>query len=209
MIVKNIEKRIKINKTMAIATVIFAIVIVIVGFSYSYKIVQDSRKSIYILDNGVPVLVKQTDELLNRPVEYKAQVELFHRLFFTLAPDDEYINKNIDKALYLMDDSAKKELSNLTEKGWYNQIISSNATVSIQTDSINIDLNSKRFMYYGTQMINRKISLIIRKLITQGTFKDIPRTPNNAHGVLLENWNILDNTEHLNRASNRGTRTAT
>ena len=195
MIVKNIEKRIKINKTMAIATVIFAIVIVIVGFSYSYKIVQDSRKSIYILDNGVPVLVKQTDELLNRPVEYKAQVELFHRLFFTLAPDDEYINKNIDKALYLMDDSAKKERSNLTEKGWYNQIISSNATVSIQTDSINIDLNSKRFMYYGTQMINRKTSLIIRKLITQGTFKDIPRTPNNEHGVLLENWNILDNTE--------------
>ena len=195
MIVKNIEKRIKINKTMAIATVIFAIVIVIVGFSYSYKIVQDSRKSIYILDNGVPVLVKQTDELLNRPVEYKAQVELFHRLFFTLSPDDEYINKNIDKALYLMDDSAKKERSNLTEKGWYNQIISSNATVSIQTDSINIDLNSKRFMYYGTQMINRKTSLIIRKLITQGTFKDIPRTPNNAHGVLLENWNILDNTE--------------
>ena len=195
MIVKNIEKRIKINKTMAIATVIFAIVIVIVGFSYSYKIVQDSRKSIYILDNGVPVLVKQTDELLNRPVEYKAQVELFHRLFFTLAPDDEYINKNIDKALYLMDDSAKKERSNLTEKGWYNRIISSNATVSIQTDSINIDLNSKRFMYYGIQMINRKTSLIIRKLITQGTFKDIPRTPNNAHGVLLENWNILDNTE--------------
>ena len=195
MIVKNIEKRIKINKTMAIATVIFAIVIVIVGFSYSYKIVQDSRKSIYILDNGVPVLVKQTDELLNRPVEYKAQVELFHRLFFTLTPDDEYINKNIDKALYLMDDSAKKERSNLTEKGWYNQIISSNATVSIQTDSINIDLNNKRFMYYGTQMINRKTSLIIRKLITQGTFRDIPRTPNNAHGVLLENWNILDNTE--------------
>ncbi|EKY12949.1 conjugative transposon protein TraK [Capnocytophaga sp. oral taxon 324] len=195
MIVKNIEKRIKINKTMAIATVIFAIVIVIVGFSYSYRIVQDSRKSIYILDNGVPVLVKQTDELLNRPVEYKAQVELFHRLFFTLAPDDEYINKNIDKSLYLMDDSAKKERSNLTEKGWYNQIISSNATVSIQTDSINIDLNNKKFMYYGTQMINRKTSLIIRKLITQGTFRDIPRTPNNAHGVLLENWNILDNTE--------------
>lgn len=195
MIVKNIEKRIKINKTMAIATVIFAIVIVIVGFSYSYRIVQDSRKSIYILDNGVPVLVKQTDELLNRPVEYKAQVELFHRLFFTLAPDDEYINKNIDKSLYLMDDSAKKERSNLTEKGWYNQIISYNATVSIQTDSINIDLNNKKFMYYGTQMINRKTSLIIRKLITQGTFRDIPRTPNNAHGVLLENWNILDNTE--------------
>jgi conjugative transposon TraK protein len=195
MIVKNIEKRIKINKTMAIATVIFAMVIVIVGFTYSYKIVQDSRRSIYILDNGIPVLVKQTDELLNRPVEYKAQIDLFHKLFFTLMPDDEYIKKNVDKSLYLIDDTAKRERENLLEKGFYNQIISSNATVSIQTDSINLDLNTKKFVYYGTQMINRKTSLIIRKLITQGYFKDIARTPNNAHGVLLENWNIIDNSE--------------
>lgn len=195
MIVKNIEKRINVNKNMAIATVFFAIVIVIVGFTYSYKIVQDSRRSIYILDNGIPVLVKQTDELLNRPVEYKAQIDLFHKLFFTLMPDDEYIKKNIDKSLYLIDDTAKRERENLFEKGFYNQIISSNATVSIQTDSINIDLNSKKFVYYGTQMINRKSSLIIRRLITQGSFKDIARTPNNAHGVLLENWNIVDNSE--------------
>ena len=109
MIVKNIEKRIQINKSMALASVVFAIVIVIVGFMYSYKIVQESRKSIYILDNGIPVLVKQTDELLNRPVEYEAQIDLFHKLFFTLVPDDEFIRKNIDKSLYLMDDSAKKE----------------------------------------------------------------------------------------------------
>ena len=195
MIVKNIEKRIKINKNIAIATVIFAMVIVIVGFTYSYKIVQDSRRSIYILDNGIPVLVKQTDELLNRPVEYKAQIDLFHKLFFTLMPDDEYIKNNLDKSLYLIDDTAKRERENLLEKGFYNQIISSNATVSIQTDSINLDLNTKKFVYYGTQMINRKTSLIIRKLITQGYFKDIARTPNNAHGVLLENWNIVDNSE--------------
>ena len=195
MIVKNIEKRIKINTRVAMATVIFAITIVIVGFFYSYKIVQDARKSLYILDNGVPVLVKQTDELLNRPVEYKAQIELFHRLFFTLAPDEQYITKNIDKSLYLIDDTAKRERENLHEKGYYNQIISSNATVSIQTDSIQVDLNNKKFIFYGTQMINRKSSLIIRKLITQGSFRDIPRTPNNTHGVLLENWNILDNSE--------------
>lgn len=195
MIVKNIEKRIKINKNISIATVILAMVIVIVGFIYSYKIVRDARKSLYVIDNGIPVLVKQTDELLNRPVEYKAQIELFHKLFFTLVPDDAYINENIDKSLYLIDDTGKKERNNLLEKGFYNQIISSNATVSVRTDSININLNDKKFIYYGTQMINRRSSLITRRLITQGYFKDIARTPNNAHGVLLENWNILDNTE--------------
>ena len=195
MIVKNIEKRIKINKNVSIATVILAMIIVIVGFIYSYKIVRDARKSLYVIDNGIPVLVKQTDELLNRPVEYKAQIELFHKLFFTLVPDDAYINENIDKSLYLIDDTGKKERNNLLEKGFYNQIISSNATVSVRTDSINVNLNDKKFIYYGTQMINRRSSLITRRLITQGSFKDIARTPNNAHGVLLENWNILDNTE--------------
>ncbi|MCB4235771.1 hypothetical protein LDL59_13645 [Kaistella anthropi] len=60
------------------------------------------------MDNGVPVLAKQTDVLLNRPVEYKAQIELFHRLFFTLAPDDAYIKENIQKSLYLIDDSGKR-----------------------------------------------------------------------------------------------------
>jgi len=195
MIVKNIEKRIKINKSVSIATVILAMVIVIVGFIYSYKIVRDARKSLYVIDNGIPVLVKQTDELLNRPVEYKAQIELFHKLFFTLVPDDAYINENIDKSLYLIDDTGKKERNNLLEKGFYNQIISSNATVSVRTDSINVNLNDKKFIYYGTQMINRRSSLITRRLITQGSFKDIARTPNNAHGVLLENWNILDNSE--------------
>lgn len=199
MLVKNIEKRIKINRSVSIATIIFAMIIVIVGFSYSYKIVEDSRKSIYIIDNGIPLLVKQTDELLNRPVEYKSQIELFHRLFFTLAPDDEYINQNINKALYLIDDTAKRERGNLIEKGFYNQVISSNAMVSIQADSINMDLNTKKFTFYGKQMINRKTSLIIRRLITQGTFRDIPRTPNNAHGVLLENWSILDNSDISNR----------
>ena len=97
MLIKNIEQKIKINKAVSLGAIAFAVIIVIAGFFLAYKMIQDSRKSIYILDNGVPVLAKQTDELLNRPVEYKAQIELFHRLFFTLAPDDAYIKENIEK----------------------------------------------------------------------------------------------------------------
>ena len=200
MLVKNIEQKIKINKTVSIASILFAVLIVIVGFIFAYKLVQDSRKSLYVIDNGVPVLVKQTDELLNRPVEYKSQIELFHRLFFTLAPDDRYIKENVEKSLYLIDDSGKKEYTNLREKGFYNQIISGNSLVTIRNDSIKMDLPNKKFIYYGTQMINRKNTLIIRKLITEGNFEDMIRSPNNPHGVLLRNWRILDNSEMSNKA---------
>ena len=200
MLVKNIEQKIKINKSVSIASILFAVVIVIVGFVFAYQLIQDSRKSLYVIDNGVPILVKQTDELLNRPVEYKSQVELFHRLFFTLAPDDRYIKENVEKSLYLIDDSGKKEYTNLREKGFYNQIISGNSLVTVRADSIKMDLPNRKFIYYGTQMINRKNSLIIRKLITEGNFEDMIRSPNNPHGVLLRNWRILDNSELSNKA---------
>ncbi|MDY0930699.1 conjugative transposon protein TraK [Chryseobacterium sp. CFBP8996] len=199
MLVKNIEQKIKINKAISVAAIVFAVIVVIAGFVTAYQLVRDSRKSLYVIDNGVPILVKQTDELLNRPVEYRSQIELFHRLFFTLAPDDRYIKENVEKSLYLIDDSGKKEYTNLREKGFYNQIISGNSLVTVRGDSIKLDLPGRKFIYYGTQMINRKTSLIIRRLITEGNFEDMIRSPNNPHGVLLKNWRILDNTEMSNK----------
>lgn len=195
MIVKDIDKKIKINKAVSISVIFSAVILVIVGFLFAYKLVEDSRKSMYILDNGVPILVKQTDELLNRPVEYKSQVELFHRLFFTLAPDDKYIKENVEKSLYLIDDTGKKEYTNLKEKGFYNQLVSSSSMMTVNADSIRLDVANKRFVFFGRQVINRKSAIIIRKLITEGNFEDVIRTPNNPHGVILKNWKILDNSE--------------
>lgn len=194
-LVKNLEDRIKINKVVSLSAFVFAFAVVIVGFIFAYKLVGDARKSIYVIDNGVPVLVKQTDLLLNRPVEYRAQIDLFHQLFFTLTPDDGFIKENTKKALYLIDESGMKEYMNLKENGFYNQIISSNSVITIKADSINLDLEKMRFTYYGKQTINRKTSLIIRKLVTEGNLKDTPRTPNNPHGVIINTWKTTDNSD--------------
>lgn len=202
MLIKNIEQRIKINKIVSLSAIAFAVFVVIAGFFFSYRMIQDSRRSIYVLDNGVPVLAKQTDVLLNRPVEYKAQIELFHRLFFTLAPDDAYIKENIQKSLYLIDDSGKKEYTNLREKGFYNQIVASSSMVSIHADSITLNMEQNKFQFFGRQMVTRKSSVITRKLITEGFFEDIIRSPNNPHGVLLKNWRIIDNEELSNQTKN-------
>lgn len=199
MLIKSIEEKIKINKAVSITALTVSLFMVLAGFGFAYQLIKESRKSLYVLDNSVPVLVKQTDELLNRPVEYRSQVELFHRLFFTLAPDDQYIKDNIEKSLYLIDDTGKKEYTNLREKGFYNQLISSNSMVTVTTDSIQINSNERKFMYFGKQMINRKTALIVRKLITEGRFEDIVRSPNNPHGVLLKDWRIIDNSEISNQ----------
>ena len=199
MLIKSIEEKIRINKAVSITALTVSLFMVLAGFGFAYQLIKESRKSLYVLDNSVPVLVKQTDKLLNRPVEYRSQVELFHRLFFTLAPDDQYIKDNIEKSLYLIDDTGKKEYTNLREKGFYNQLISSNSMVTVTTDSIQINSNERKFMYFGKQMINRKTALIVRKLITEGRFEDIVRSPNNPHGVLLKDWRIIDNSEISNQ----------
>lgn len=199
MLIKSIEEKIRINKAVSITALTVSLFMVLAGFGFAYQLIKESRKSLYVLDNGIPVLVKQTDELLNRPVEYRSQVELFHRLFFTLAPDDQYIKDNIEKSLYLVDDTGKKEYTNLREKGFYNQLISSNSMVTVTTDSIQINSNDRKFMFFGKQMINRKTALIVRKLFTEGRFEDIVRSPNNPHGVLLKDWRIIDNSEISNQ----------
>lgn len=193
--IENIEKKISINKKISLAVMIISTILAISSFVLSFFLIRDSRKNLYVLDNGVPILVKQTDLLSNRPVEYKSQIELFHRMFFTLAPDDKWIKENVEKSLYLIDDSGKKEYANLREKGFYNQLISSNSMVTIHTDSIKLDEGKTFFTWYGKQYINRKNSLITRQLTTQGFYKDAIRSPNNPHGVQIVNWRILDNTQ--------------
>ncbi|QOR74613.1 conjugative transposon protein TraK [Cruoricaptor ignavus] len=198
-LIKNIEEKIKINRTVSIASIVAALIVSTGAFITAYSMVRNAQKSIYILDNGVPLLVKQTDEMLNRPVEYKSQVELFHRMFFTLAPDDEFIRENIEKSLYLIDDSGKKEYANLRDRGFYNQLIASSGMMTMHTDSIQLDMSKKFFRYFGRQVIIRKTSVITRNLITEGALQDIIRSPKNPHGVLLTNWRIIDNTEITNR----------
>ena len=124
--------------------------------------------------------------------------ELCNKIF-NKAIVDYHIKDNIEKSLYLVDDTGKKEYTNLREKGFYNQLISSNSMVTVSTDSIQINSNDRKFMFFGKQMINRKTALIVRKLITEGRFEDIVRSPNNPHGVLLKDWRIIDNSEISNQ----------
>lgn len=195
MIIKNIEQKIKLTLIVSIGSFITALIISGGAFYYSYQLIQQSRKQIYVLDGNVPVLVRQTDMDINREVEYKSHINLFHLLFFTLPPDDEFMKNNIAKSMYLIDQSGLIEYNNLKEKGYYNAVLASSATLSIQTDSVELDLNERRFTFYGTQRIERETSILKRKLITTGRYKDVPRSDNNPHGCLITNWKTVLNKD--------------
>ncbi|MEB2780784.1 conjugative transposon protein TraK [Algoriphagus sp. C2-6-M1] len=200
MIIKNIESKIRLATFLSLGS--FLTSIIICGFvsAYAYQQVANARQSIYILDNDIPILAKQTNMQMNRPAEYKAAVDLFHSLFFNLTPDDKHIEYQMGKAMYFVDETGVGQYNNLKEKGYFNSILSSSSVLSIQTDSIVIDQN--RFHYYGKQKIDRRSATITRSIITEGELIDIPRSENNSHGVLITNWKTIENKDLSNVSKN-------
>lgn len=51
------------------------------------------------------------------------------------------------------------------------------------------------FIYYGRQRIERRTSVLMRELVTEGFVKRVPRTENNPHGLLIVNWRTILNKD--------------
>ena len=163
----------------------------------SYELSARLQDKIYILagDQAMEAFAsKRKDNLL---VEAKSHISLFHTYFFTLDPDDKVIEKNISKALYMADASAKKQYNNLKETGYYANIIAGNISQQITIDSITVNTKSEPYFFhcYATEKIIRPNSIVTRNLITQGYLRNVSRSDNNPHGFLIERWETLENKD--------------
>jgi conjugative transposon TraK protein len=190
MIIKNIESKIRLATFLSAGSFLCALAMVgIVSFL--------ARKSVYVLDaNSTPVLARQTDVQMNRAAEYRSDIIRFHSLFFTLTPDDKYIEYQMKQAMYLVDESGALQYNNLKEKGFFNSILSSSAVLTITMDSVYLDMPHKYFRYYGKQKIDRRSSTLTRSLVTEGYLKDLDvRSDNNPNAVLITQWKTLENKD--------------
>lgn len=202
MLIKSIEGKIRLATYVALGSIFCSLLISGFALFSAYQQVSNARKSVYILDNNVPILARQTDMQMNRPAEYRAHVDLFHSFFFSLTPDDKYIQYQMKKAMYLIDESGVQQMLNLKEKGYFNSILSSSSVLTLETDSIVLDIPRKYFRFYGKLKIDRRSATLLRSLITEGYLKDIPRSDNNPHGLLITGWKTLENKDLQNVQKN-------
>lgn len=191
------------RKFRFIVYVLLAVSMLLIGFSTivlirSVNLVERSRQKIYVLDNGKSLLLALREDISeNRPAEARDHVKRFHELFFTMEPDKQYIENNVREALYLADGSAMKQYQSYKENNVYNQVISSDISMTLMTDSIHIDFSAYPYLFsfYGRQKIVRKSNITIRNLQTSGRLRNISRTDHNPHGFLMEDWLINDNKD--------------
>ena len=163
----------------------------------SYELSARVQDKIYILagDQAMEAFAsKRKDNVL---VEAKSHISLFHIYFFTLDPDEKVIEKNISKALYMADASAKKQYDNLKETAYFSNIIAGNISQQISIDSITVNIKSEPYFFRcsGTIKIIRPNSIVTRNLVTQGYLRNVSRSEHNPHGFLIERWETLENKD--------------
>lgn len=202
MVIKNLENKIKLVGIVCVSVIIGCVIICLSSIWTARGMVADAQQKIYVLDGNVPILVQRTSMEETLDVEARAHVEAFHHYFFTLAPDDKYIQYTMEKAMYLVDETGLAQYNTLKEKGFYNNIMGTSAVFSIFCDSIRFDKEKMEFTYYGRQRIERRTSILMRELVTAGQLKRVPRTDNNPHGLLIVNWRTLLNKDIEQRTKN-------
>jgi conjugative transposon TraK protein len=195
MLIKNVENKIKLALFVSVASMLTCIIIVIVVMVNANNLVKNERQHIYVLDAGLPLLIQRSTVEDNEEVEGMSHVNMFHSLFFNLPPDDKYIQNNVIRAMYLIDDSGISIYNDLREQGFYNQIVANSSLVSVKADSIIYDVQSKKFRYVGTERIERPTSVVKRILIAEGMLRRVKRSENNPHGFIIYNYKILRNDD--------------
>lgn len=195
MLIQSLEQKTR----LALATVLLAIagstVVCTFTIYYAAKLITEERQQIYLIDGQIPFLAERSKQEANFVMEAKAHIQLFHQYFFNLPPDDDYIKWTIGKALYMADATAMKQKQAMEENGFYSDIVSSSAVCTIICDSIHLNEETRKFTYYGTQLIKRRSRDLKRSIVTTGEIENVPRTQNNPHGLLITHWRTLQNKD--------------
>lgn len=195
---RNIENSFKQIRLFTFVFALLCLVVVGLVIFKSYRFAEEQRQKIYVLDNGKSLMVALSQDMsINRPVEAREHVRRFHELFFTIAPDKNAIESNVKRAFNLADQSAFNYYKDLSEKGYYNRMISGNIQQRIEVDSVVANFNSYPYAVqtFARQFIIRSSNLTIRSLITNCSLVNSVRSDSNPQGFTIEKFNVVENKD--------------
>lgn len=194
---QNIDKAFVSMRLFMLVVVSASVIISLYALYQNAALSAKLQEKVYVLSNGKAAEIFASNRKDNLAVEARDHIVRFHELFFSLDPDEKAILTTIKKALYLSDDSAKKQYDDLVESGYLSGMISGNVSQQIAVDSIalNTTMEPYAFRCYASLRIIRPSSMVTRNLITQGYLRSVARTDHNPHGFLIEKWETLENRD--------------
>lgn len=160
--------------------------------------------TIYVVDRGSAVMANRSTEDGYRDIEADDHVLRFHELMLNVTPNAESIKRNIDRALILCDKSAYDYYMDLSEKGFYQRMISANITQEFVADSVRVNMDSYPYKVttYGKLYLMRESNINLYEFESQGQLVEVERSPSNPHGLMLEKFHVTRNENIGSRRRN-------
>ena len=190
-----IDASFKTLKYITLLSVAASSMVAITAVTCSVMSIRKGQEQIYILDKGSAIMASHAGKDTYRDLEAEDHVLRFHELMFNLSPNRETIKRNLDRALLMSDRSAYEYWMDLSEKGFFQRIVSANISQEIVVDSVKVDMTS--YPYNARTM--GKLFLMWESNITAYEFEsscrlvDTERSPSNPHGMMIEKFAVTRN----------------
>ena len=196
LLTQDIEKSFKKLSSLTLISVAGSLVFALVVGLYALSFADKQRQKIYVLDQGKSLLLAlQTDAIMSKDVEIRDHVTRFHELMFTLSPQKQTIQENLDRAFNLADRSAWEYTQDLAEKGYYARLISANISQQMIVDSVKFVGNGYPWQVetYARQYVVRESTVSQYSFVSTCQVLDGRRSDVNPHGLLIEKFKVVKN----------------
>ncbi len=191
----NIDSSFRRMKFLTVAALVCAGAVCIGSVAVAAWSSERARESIYVIEKGSAVMARRTPEDANRDMEAADHVTRFHELMFNLSPSSESIKRNVDRALTMSDRSAYDYWMDLSERGFYQRLVSANISQEIVVDSVRVDMQSYPYgaVTYGRLFLLRESNITSYQFESTCRLVEVERSPSNPHGMMIEKFLVTRN----------------
>ena len=187
-----IDQELRHRRFLVLAVLGFATVVTVGSVLLSFRFVQQSRDTVYVVDKGSTLMANIARGDVQRDLEVEDHVRRFHELMFNLAPSTESQKRNLEQALHMADRSAYDYWQDQSEAGYYSRLVSANISQEIQIDSVQFSMQEYPYpaRLYGKVYLTRESNITAFSFMSECRLSDVPRSRSNPHGLMVEKFAV-------------------
>lgn len=183
-------------KFVTICSILGAVICAIVCVVVSTDKLSNMADKIYVLDNGQVLSAAQMSISVVREDEIRDQAERLHHYLFSVSPNRDIVQKNLENAMKISDRSVYNYYRDVDETGFYRRLSQNGAVQDIVVDSVRTD--TRQYPYpvvtYATITMTRSSKMSRYSFISRCNMIEVGRNPQNLHGLQVEKFEVVKNT---------------
>ena len=192
----NIESGFKKMKFLTLAVIGASCLVSVAALYLAIGFTRESRSEIFVVDgSGGATSATASPDGSFKDLEVEDHLVRFHELMFNLSPSEESIKRNIDRALVMSDRSAYDYWRDMSERGFYQRIVSANISQQIVVDSVKTSLASYPYeaVTYGKLYLIRESNITAYQFESACRLVNVERSKSNPHGLMIEKFSVRRN----------------